>query len=173
MKDEVCLDVCKVSPRERHPLIFKTWENLPVGGVMKLINDHDPKPLFYEFKAERAGEFEWSAADRGPKIWSVLIKRIAPNKHASTLDGVDKAPHWAENSRVHPVDVREDLRKGEEPFAKIMAASLDVQEGEVLLLRVSFEPFPLYKVLESKGFEHWAKKIGEENWEVYFYKKPA
>ena len=102
MKDEVCLDVCRVSPRERHPLIFKTWENLPVGGALKLINDHDPKPLFYEFKAERAGEFEWSALDSGPERWSVLIKRIAPDKHASSPDPIEKAPHWAEKTGLIP-----------------------------------------------------------------------
>lgn len=77
MDRQVVVDVRAMPPRQRHPTIFKAWEELPVGGVLKLINDHDPKPLFYEFSAERPGEFEWTTADQGPEQWSVLIKRVA------------------------------------------------------------------------------------------------
>jgi uncharacterized protein (DUF2249 family) len=73
----VVLDIRSVPPRERHPKIFRAWEALPVGASLTLVNDHDPKPLFYEFKAERAGQFEWTAVERGPERWSVEIKRVA------------------------------------------------------------------------------------------------
>lgn len=41
-----------------------------------------------------------------------------------------------------------------EPFDDIMAAVGRLDDGETLLLINSFEPEPLYGVLESRGFDH-------------------
>jgi uncharacterized protein (DUF2249 family) len=46
------LDVREVPPRERHPKIHDAFEALDPGEALTLVNDHDPKPLFYEFEAE-------------------------------------------------------------------------------------------------------------------------
>lgn len=69
------LDVRTIAPRERHPLIFQTFEDLPVGGAFELVNDHDPKPLYYQFEAEREGEFTWDYLEEGPDAWRVRIGR--------------------------------------------------------------------------------------------------
>lgn len=169
MSQEVVLDVRSMIPRERHPKIFKTWEELPVGGAMKLVNDHDPKPLFYEFKAERTGEFDWEPLERGPEQWVVRITRVAAAKRRE--EGQGQRPAWArEDGKV--VDVREDLRAGREPFQKIMTAAAAVEPGEVLVVRAIFEPRPLYQLLAHQGFESWAESVGEDDWKVYFLKAP-
>jgi uncharacterized protein (DUF2249 family) len=50
---------------------------------------------------------------------------------------------------------RLDVREVDgEPFDDIMAALGRLDEGETLRLVNSFEPEPLYGVLESRGFEH-------------------
>ncbi|MFB6311547.1 MAG: DUF2249 domain-containing protein [Salinirussus sp.] len=41
-----------------------------------------------------------------------------------------------------------------EPFGAIMAALDDLSREETLLLINSFEPEPLYDVLEERGFDH-------------------
>ncbi|WP_135661917.1 DUF2249 domain-containing protein [Halorhabdus rudnickae] len=46
------LDLREVPPPERHPKIHDAFENLESGEVLEIINDHEPKPLFYEFQAE-------------------------------------------------------------------------------------------------------------------------
>jgi uncharacterized protein (DUF2249 family) len=46
------LDVRDVPPPERHPKIHEAFETLESGEVLELVNDHDPKPLFYELQAE-------------------------------------------------------------------------------------------------------------------------
>ena len=51
------IDVRTVAPPQRHPLIFGTFDGLHPGEALLLVNDHDPKPLFYQFQAESAGEF--------------------------------------------------------------------------------------------------------------------
>ena len=42
-----------------------------------LINDHDPKPLRYQFEAQYPGEFTWDYLQTGPKAWRVRIGRAA------------------------------------------------------------------------------------------------
>lgn len=71
------LDVRRVPPPRRHGLIFQTFDNLKPGASFTLINDHDPKPLFYQFNAEHPGAFTWEYEERGPGIWRVRIGKVA------------------------------------------------------------------------------------------------
>jgi uncharacterized protein (DUF2249 family) len=68
------------------------------------------------------------------------------------------------------VDVREDIRRGEEPFARIMAAVKTLGADETLVLRVPFEPVPLYGVLAKRGFTHRAERHAEDDWSVSFHR---
>jgi hemerythrin-like domain-containing protein len=61
---------------QKHPTIFRTFEGLGVGEAMLLVNDHDPKPLYYQFAAERTGQFEWRYLENGPEVWKVEIRRV-------------------------------------------------------------------------------------------------
>ncbi len=67
------IDVRSIVPRERHPLIFGTFDTLQPGEALLLVNDHDPKPLFYQFQAESSGEFTWDYLENGPEVWQVKI----------------------------------------------------------------------------------------------------
>lgn len=62
---------------QKHPTIFRAFDELAVGETMLLVNDHDPKPLYYTFAAERTGEFEWRYLESGPEVWQVSIRRVA------------------------------------------------------------------------------------------------
>lgn len=74
---DTIIDVRVIAPRLRHPMIFTTFENLAPGESFTIINDHDPKPLFYQFGAEYPGTFEWTYERSGPEVWQVKIDRIA------------------------------------------------------------------------------------------------
>ncbi len=67
------IDVRTIPPRERHPLIFDTFRGLAPGGAFLLVNDHDPKPLYYQFQAEMSGAFRWEYLEQGPEVWKVRI----------------------------------------------------------------------------------------------------
>ena len=71
------LDVREIIPRERHPRIFNTFDSLADGGHFILVNDHDPKPLFYQFNVERPGQFDWQYLEQGPEVWRVKISKTA------------------------------------------------------------------------------------------------
>ncbi len=76
---------------------------------------------------------------------------------------------WPESARVK-LDVREDIREGREPFARIMAAVEGLPPDGVLVLRAPFEPVPLYRVLGRRGFAHWAEGLGVGDWSVLFFR---
>jgi uncharacterized protein (DUF2249 family) len=74
-----------------------------------------------------------------------------------------------EARQVH-LDVREDIRRGQEPFARIMAAVKALGADRVLVLRVPFEPIPLYDVLGKRGLAHWTEQRAADDWWVWFYR---
>jgi uncharacterized protein (DUF2249 family) len=75
MSNDNELDIRPIPPVKRHPLIFEWFDKLQSGEGFVLINDHDPKPLFYQFQAERAGTFGWDYLETGPETWRVRISR--------------------------------------------------------------------------------------------------
>ncbi len=79
-KDEcmTTLDVREIAPRERHSLIFETFGSLQPGEAFVLVNDHDPKPLYYQFSAERQGQFTWEYLEQGPETWRVRVGKSVP-----------------------------------------------------------------------------------------------
>ncbi|MBB6283417.1 DUF2249 domain-containing protein [Geobacillus subterraneus] len=60
-------------PRDRHPAIFRLFDSLKPGEVMELVNDHDPRPLQYQFMMERPDQFTWEYLEEGPDVWRVAI----------------------------------------------------------------------------------------------------
>ncbi len=73
----VTLDVRPMPPWDRHPKIFEIFDSLPPGDTLLLINDHDPRPLHYQFMMEREGQFEWKSEEKGPQHWEATIKKVA------------------------------------------------------------------------------------------------
>lgn len=70
---ELELDVRPLPPAERHARIFEVYRKLQPGEGFVLINDHDPKPLYYQFAIEHTGAFTWTPLEQGPVVWRVRI----------------------------------------------------------------------------------------------------
>ena len=75
VRRERALDVRVIPPPEKHPAIFATFEALAPGESFVLVNDHDPKPLRYQFQAEHPGGYSWTYEESGPVVWRVRIGR--------------------------------------------------------------------------------------------------
>jgi uncharacterized protein (DUF2249 family) len=69
------LDVRSEIPARRHQLIFETYGALAAGDSFELVNDHDPKPLYYQLAAEHPGQFTWEPLEEGPETWRIAIGR--------------------------------------------------------------------------------------------------
>ncbi|RTL92996.1 MAG: DUF2249 domain-containing protein [Hyphomicrobiales bacterium] len=70
------LDVRSLVPAQRHAKIFELVGQLAPGGSFVLVNDHDPKPLYYQLEAEHPQQFSWTYLERGPQVWRVEIRRL-------------------------------------------------------------------------------------------------
>lgn len=70
---------------ERHGRIFAAWEGLRAGQTLRIVNDHDPSPLRYQFDAEHRGAYSWKYVQEGPEAW---IVDIAKTKEAPKADGL-------------------------------------------------------------------------------------
>ncbi len=76
MSTEKELNVTLIAPREKHPTIFRTFDDLKKGESFVLINDHDPRPLRHQFDFERRNLFSWEYLEQGPEWWKVRLTKI-------------------------------------------------------------------------------------------------
>lgn len=75
------LDLRDLPPADRHPKIHAAFDDLEAGEALTIVNDHDPKPLFYELKAEvEAFDAEgYDVERRGDREFvATLPKKSAP-----------------------------------------------------------------------------------------------
>jgi uncharacterized protein (DUF2249 family) len=59
------IDVRTIIPRDRHPLIFQTFDSLQPGASFMLVNDH-----------EREKQFTWRYLEEGPEVWRAQIGKV-------------------------------------------------------------------------------------------------
>src|SRR5699024_12036440 len=52
-------DVRPHPPAKRHDMVFDAFDELKAGEAFVVINDHDPKPLYYQMEAENDEPFKW------------------------------------------------------------------------------------------------------------------
>lgn len=71
-------------------------------------------------------------------------------------------------NRAVTVDVREDIRRGREPFGKIMQAVASLGQDQDMILIAPFQPAPLYAVLGNQGFSHTVRELDSGDYEVTF-----
>ena len=151
------LDVTKLAPKDKHPTIHQRMAELLDGETLRIYNDHDPRPLKFEIEADFPGTYSWNYVDSGPDVWRVDIRKLPAVAKEKT--GVPEAAL---------LDVRPYQRRHEEPYDAIMAAVEALVPGQSLLLVNTFEPTPLFRVMEKRGFSHACKCVAPEEYHIVF-----
>jgi len=91
-----------------------------------------------------------------------VISSVEPNTFVTTA-----FPARRPLSNMSEPAVRLDAREIDgEPFGTIMDALDELDESETLLLVNSFEPKPLYQVLDRRGFDHETEQVAEDEYRV-------
>ncbi len=70
-------------------------------------------------------------------------------------------PAWLSGAPVTQLDARPVIEAGEEPFAAIMGAVRGLPTGAVLTVLTPFEPAPLRRILEDRGWRSHVAWHGE------------
>lgn len=156
------LDVRDMPPAQRHEAIFSAYRDLAAGTGFVLVNDHDPKPLRYQFEAEHAGRFTWQSLEAGPEVWRVRIGR--PREAAPGQDGQP----WLGGEGDEPdLDVRQLPHR--QRHEVIFTAYEALQPGRGFVLINDHDPLPLRYQLEAQypGEFTWDyQEAGPELWRV-------
>lgn len=79
------LNVTLIEPRLKHPTIFEHFDALEEGEGFTILNDHDPKPVYYQLLGERGDIFIWEYLEQGPEWWKVSIKKRVSGESDETL----------------------------------------------------------------------------------------
>lgn len=68
------------------------------------------------------------------------------------------------------LDVRPDmaLARDEGPYVRVLEAADRAGPGERIIVIAPAEPWPLYKVLDARGFSHASEHVGLDEWVVEF-----
>lgn len=66
-------DLRPFPPTERHEMFYKAFADIQPGEAFEFINDHDPRPLYYQMEAESKAPFTWEYLQKGPEEWKVRV----------------------------------------------------------------------------------------------------
>jgi regulator of cell morphogenesis and NO signaling len=131
LEQENILNVTLIEPRLKHPTIFDRFDELISGESLVLLNDHDPKPLYYELAAERGEIFLWKYLEQGPELWKVEITKNIKST-AGTENILDAT-----------------LLDPRVKHATIFSRFDELKPGDFLVLHNDHDPMPLRFQLEN------------------------
>jgi len=146
------LDVRELQPRDRHRTITGRFDALGAGDGFILINDHDPRPLYYEFQSTRGDIFDWEYLEQGPTLWKVKV----------TKSGV---------SETSPgIKIKFDVRQipGPDRHRTIFHRYNALESGESIEIIADHEPVHLRQQFEARNetFSWEILERGPETWRI-------
>ena len=158
---DAVLDVRALAPAQRHEKIFATYGALGQGTAFVLVNDHDPKPLRYQFEAEHLGDFTWDVLEAGPTVWRVRIGRPAGASGGEDAAATTSAGTEPElDVRRFPHGQRHDV---------IFTTFDALAEGAGFVLVNDHDPKPLRYQFEAQHAGHYSwdyVEAGPDIWRV-------
>ncbi len=138
LEKENVLNVTLIEPRLKHPTIFQKFDDLKPGEHFILLNDHDPKPLYYQLQSYLGDIFTWEYLQQGPEVFKI---RITKNKEEISANDMP-----AEN--ILNVTLIEPKLKHPTIFARFD----ELKAGESLTIHNDHDPKPLYyQLLGERG----------------------
>ena len=66
----VTIDARTLPAQNRSARIFDAFDKLPLGAILELSEESEPRSLRNEFQQYRAGRFSWDARNLGSGRWT-------------------------------------------------------------------------------------------------------
>ncbi len=155
------LDMRVHVPIERHKRLIQLFKELPVNDHFIFINDHDPIPLYYEFRSIYGDVVGWEYLNRGGREWKVKVTRTEASQGREFAD----------------ISTLLDLRKVDEKEWKqiVFHRYGMMEENDVMELIAAEEPKEIHGIFVNKfdGQHSWIYKKQEPNEVVVHITKKA
>jgi len=81
----ITIDARALPATNRSARIFEAFDKLPIGGVVELNEEADPRSLRNEFAQSRPGRFSWDARNLGSGRWTIRLERIDERADVGTF----------------------------------------------------------------------------------------
>jgi CRP/FNR family transcriptional regulator len=81
----ITIDARALPATNRSARIFEAFDKLPIGGVVELTEEADPRSLRNEFAQSRPGRFSWDARNLGSGRWTIRLERIDERADVATF----------------------------------------------------------------------------------------
>jgi CRP/FNR family transcriptional regulator len=81
----ITIDVRALPYARRTIAILEAFDKLPVGGILELNEETDPRALRNELAVQRPGRVSWDARNLGSGRWTVRLERIDEQADAETF----------------------------------------------------------------------------------------
>jgi regulator of cell morphogenesis and NO signaling len=141
------LNVTLIQPRLKHPTIFKHFDALKEGEAFEILNDHDPKPLYYQLLGERGNIFTWSYLEQGPQRWRVQIKKNDLANGDTVGEIAAKDIRKAEVFKKYGIDFCCGGKKSLKQVCEEKGLDLEIVEAEL--------ENPVQKISSANNYNGW------------------
>ena len=81
----ITLDARSLSAATKAEQILEAFDKLPMGAILEINEETDPRALRNEFSQLRAGKFSWDARNLGSNRWTLRLERIDENAEGETF----------------------------------------------------------------------------------------
>ncbi len=92
------IDVRPMPVSERHPRIMAAFDALEVGAELRIISDHEPRPLRGEFERTRSGRYVWLQRALSSDRWEVTLRRVPQPPTNGVRDFLQRCALFADAS---------------------------------------------------------------------------
>ncbi len=82
------IDVRRIAAIEQGTAFLAAFRALALDGTLEIVDDHDPKALYFRLRAEAPGSFAWVYAQSGPDLWRVSVRKLARAHGAGECCGI-------------------------------------------------------------------------------------
>jgi regulator of cell morphogenesis and NO signaling len=138
------LFVPDIQPALKHPTIFKKFDSLQEGESFIIVNDHDPKPLYYQLLAERGNIFSWNYVEQGPEVWKVHVKKYEVSKGETVGQIAAKDIRKAEVFKKYGIDFCCGGKKSLKQVCEEKGLDIETVEAELQTVNQVAKPVENY-----------------------------
>lgn len=97
------IDARALPATNRSARIFDAFDKLPLGAILELNEESDPRSLRNEFQQLRPGRYSWDARNLGSGRWTIRLERI--DERADTATFLSHCPPFSSAKQSTIVDL--------------------------------------------------------------------